>query len=345
MSFAAKHRLETAIGQAWPPPNWRDSHVVVAVSGGPDSVALLRALLNLKLSDGGEGRLYVAHLHHGLRGAAADLDVAWLEELCRRWSLPLEIGQADVVAASAEQGDGWESAARQARYGFLVEVAEKYGARFVAVGHTADDQVETVLHHILRGTGLAGVAGMPRFRPLSSTVALVRPLLDVFRREVIEYLHELKQDYRTDATNSDNRWTRNWLRNELLPVIRAHVNEEADQALLRLAKHAEESQHAISQWAAKLVPQCATVGSQCEMQTLRIDRALLAGQPPLIVGEVCKMAWQQAGWPLQAMGFEQWRLLATMVADRSTVKALTLPEQVRVRSEGATLVLERRDAG
>src|SRR5262245_51646105 len=181
MTQSVKHPLEDAVDKAWPTRQWSDSHVVLAVSGGPDSVALLRAVMSLKQRAGGPGRLFVAHLHHGLQ-AAADEDQAWLEKLCRRWGIPIELGRADVATSAAEYGDGLEAAARDARYEFLRATAEALGARWVAAGHTADDQVETVFHRIVRGTGFAGLAGMPRARALAPSVTLVRPLLDVRRQ-------------------------------------------------------------------------------------------------------------------------------------------------------------------
>src|SRR5262245_3232525 len=183
MTTSDEHPLEIATAQAWPLPGWVDTYVVLAVSGGPDRVALVRAVLALKRRNGGRGQVIVAHFHHGLRGAKADQDQAWIGQLCRRWKIRLEVERADVTGTAAARGDGWEAAARHSRYEFFRQIAELAGARWVALGHTTDDQTETVLHRILRGTGLAGLAGMPPRRPLSPSVALVRPLLDVSRGE------------------------------------------------------------------------------------------------------------------------------------------------------------------
>ena len=136
----------------------------------------------LKKEASGSGTLYVAHLNHALRGSDADADEAWLKALCQRWNVPLELGRANVSEIAVQHGDGLEAAARTARYDFLRQTAERLGARFVATAHTSDDQVETVLHRLVRGTGLAGLAGIPITRPISPSVTLVRPLLDVRRR-------------------------------------------------------------------------------------------------------------------------------------------------------------------
>ncbi len=119
--------LENRLAKSWPAREWSESHVVLAVSGGPDSVALLRAMAALKVAIGGNGKLYVAHLNHGLRGIAANDDETWLKILCERLGIPAEIGSADVAAIAGEQGDGFEAAARTARYDFLRQTAERLG--------------------------------------------------------------------------------------------------------------------------------------------------------------------------------------------------------------------------
>jgi tRNA(Ile)-lysidine synthase len=306
---------------------------------------MLRAMLEIKQQCGGSGSLYVAHLHHGWRGKDADADEAWLAELCHKLGVELRTGRADTVAIAAEDGDGLEAAARKARYDFLTSAAEKLGARYVAVAHTADDQVETVLHRILRGTGVEGLAGMPFTRPLSPAATLVRPLLTVQRRELLAYLSAIGQDYRTDPTNADVRWTRNRLRHELLPGLRRQFNANVDQALLRLAAQAGETQAVMSQLAEKLADGCVHVQrpTTSEKSTppvvgLSIDCRLLGDQPPLLVREVCKLAWKAAGWPLQSMGFDEWRQLSELVQGVKQ-EAVTLPANIRARRENDMLQL------
>jgi tRNA(Ile)-lysidine synthase len=321
-----QHSLEKQLAECWPTAEWCNSHVVLAASGGPDSVALLRAMVLLKNAAGGRGKLYVAHLNHGLRGSAADADEAWLKALCDRLNLPLNVAKSDVAAIAAEQGDGWEAAARSARYDFLRDVAEQVGARFVATAHTADDQAETVLHRMIRGTGIEGLAGIPKFRPLSRSVVLVRPLLTVQRREVLDYLAAIGQDFRTDATNEDVRWTRNRLRKHLLPQLRELYNPKVGTALMNLAAQANEAQQVIANRAADLVRDGVVV----EPKQMRLDCGKLVGEPVIVVREVCKMAWRQSGWPEQSMGYDQWQQLA-----------VNLPGNVRARRADGWVVLNR----
>ena len=180
------------------------------------------------------GKLYVAHLNHGLRGSAADADEVWLRSLCERLKLMLDVEKMDVSAIAAEQGDGWEAAARSARYNFLRRAAERIGGRFVATAHTANDQVETVLHRILRGTGIEGLGGDGESEAAYAGIALVRPMLTLTRRDVVEYLSAIGQDYRTDATNQDTQWTRNRLRHELLPRFARRLQPASGRCTLTL---------------------------------------------------------------------------------------------------------------
>ncbi len=318
---AARANLESTFCTAWPADQWRDVHVVLGVSGGADSVAMLRLASAAKLRAGGTGRMYVAHLNHRLRGLEADQDATWLAELCREFELPCEIGCADVAALAGRQGDGLEAAARSARYDFFRETAQRLGARFVAVAHTADDQIETVLQRLLRGTGVAGLAGMPPVRPLSPAVQLVRPMLGARRREVLQYLTEIGQDFRTDSSNADRRLTRNRLRGELLPFVRREFNAEVDEAILRLAQQARGTQQLVANLAEKLVERAIIVSPE----QLRIDCRCLANEAPLLVREACKAAWTAAGWPLQDMGFSEWQQLQSLISSDALAGSRNLP--------------------
>lgn len=302
----ALHGFERQLALHWPPMAWRDVTVVVAVSGGADSVALLRGLVALKC--GGEGRLIAAHLNHALRGEQSDADEAFVVELSRRLALPCHVGHAAVEQMAAEAGDGLEAAARAARYAFLEQTAAELGARYVATAHTADDQAETILHRIVRGTGIAGLAGIERARPLGHAT-LIRPLLAARRSEVLEYLDALDQPYRQDASNADLGFTRNRIRHELLPRLAKDFNPNVVDALLRLAFLAAETQAVIDAQVQRLLPRCLVDEGST---TVRIALAPLAGQPRHLVRELLMAVWRRQGWPLQAMGYAQWEALAEM---------------------------------
>jgi len=331
---ASFESLESAFAATWPVAEWRDLNVVVAVSGGADSVALLRAVASAKSAAGGTGRIYVAHLNHALRPESVD-DLHWVAQLCSRLNLPLETAVAETAIAADQQGDGIEAAARAVRYEFLLAVAHRIGARFVATAHTADDQVETVLQRILRGTGVAGLAGIPFARQLSASVSVVRPLLYVSRAQVCDYLEQLGQEYCTDPSNADLRINRNRLRHKLLPLLRAEFNSDVEAAILRLASQADEAQQCIAELARRQCLEAFKVSAR----GIEIDASTLAEKSPLLVREACKQVWASAGWPLQDMGYSEWRELATMILEaRPTM--LNLPGGIRAeRTSNADIVV------
>jgi tRNA(Ile)-lysidine synthase len=338
MASNLKPALVAAVADVWPTSSWREAHVMIAVSGGADSVALLRAVLFLKADCGGIGNVYAAHLNHGLRGSAADADQDWLAQLCGRLGVALTVGRADVVDLAAQQGDGLEAAARDARYRFLRRAAEEVGARYVAVAHTADDQAETVLHRIARGTGLGGLSGMPASRPLSPTVTLVRPLLAVRRAEVLQYLTDIGQDYRSDESNADPRFTRNRLRHELLPLLRRQYNPSVDLALLRLAEQAGEVQIWIAEQAERLADACVVIESQ---DRVRIECQAILREPPFLIREVFKTAWRRVNWPQQEAGYEMWDKLAALSQSAQDATPRNLPGNIRAIRHADSVVLER----
>jgi tRNA(Ile)-lysidine synthase len=206
--------------------------VLAAVSGGPDSMALLDVLSLI----GGEWklRLVVGHVHHGLR-AEAGADAAYVEQVSGHYGLPYLLRRVDVRGRVAATGESVEEAARVLRYAALEEMAREVNARGIATGHNADDQAETVLMRILRGTGVAGLAGIPSKRGL-----IIRPLLSVRRQEIIAYLRERKVGFRTDLTNESLDMTRNRVRLELLPMLERDYAPRLRDHLWRLAEIARQ---------------------------------------------------------------------------------------------------------
>ena len=337
------HPLVQQIEQAWPADQWRGVHLLLAVSGGADSVALLRAMLELKDCHGGSGQLLAAHLHHGLRGAEADEDQRWVAELCGDLGVRLWTSRAEI--AEADASEGWEAAARAARYRFLTCTAEQVGARYVATAHTKDDQVETVLHRVLRGTGLEGLAGIRAARPLTPSVTLIRPMLSISRAEVVSYLHYLRQDFRTDSSNASSQFTRNWLRNKLLPMIRNQLNRDVDGALLRLSQQARDVQQTLTIHVDRLIESYTEITQNAEngmIGEFRVSCRPLRAEPALVIQELCKRIWQRLGWPLRDVGYDQWRQLADFVL-AGDGPAVMLPGAVRAEVRDGVLVLRRGD--
>jgi len=191
--------------------------VLAAVSGGPDSVVLAHWLSVQARRKGLRVELF--HVNHGLRGREAARDAASVKALGRKLGLRAAVARADVKGLARKRGLGLEDAGRRERYRLLAARARRGGFDAVATGHQLDDQAETVLLHLLRGTSLEGLGGIPPRRPLAPGVELIRPLLPLTRAEVREYLDAHGLTAREDRTNADPRFARNWVRTEVLPLM------------------------------------------------------------------------------------------------------------------------------
>jgi tRNA(Ile)-lysidine synthase len=203
--------------------------VVVGVSGGPDSVALLHILASLAANR--SLRLVVAHLNHKLRGIAADQEAAFVRTLADRSGLPGEIRSQDAAKFALEERLSLQEAARTMRYAFYDEVAAKYSAGKIALGHHGDDNAESVLIHLLRGTGPLGLTGIPPVR----NGRIIRPLMGVTRRQILAFLRRGGFEYMQDCSNADVKYLRNRIRQELLPYLRERYNPNIASALNRLS--------------------------------------------------------------------------------------------------------------
>jgi tRNA(Ile)-lysidine synthase len=301
--------------------------VVVAVSGGPDSVALL-----LALRETSSAPLVAAHLNHQLRGQESDADEAFVRDLVESLQTKGAPGldfcsrRIDVAARAQETPDNLENAARRARYDWLTEVARERQARWVATGHTADDQAETVLHRLLRGSGLKGLQGIPVRRELVPGVEVVRPLLAVTRAEVLAFLREREQAFCEDRTNRDLARTRNRLRHELLPRLAEDFNPAIARILCRLAGQAQEIYQDVQVRARQLLfiaelPRAGPI--------LVFERQRLNGAPRFLVRELFRLVWQREGWPAGPMTFEDWDQVAAVALGEAV--AVDLPRRIHVQ--------------
>jgi tRNA(Ile)-lysidine synthase len=303
--------------------------IVVAISGGPDSVALLLALRGLLP----QARLVAAHLNHCLRGAESDADEAFVQELSKKLGVECRTDRREVRAQA--EGGNLEETARRIRYDWLQKIAEEHGLRWLATGHTADDQAETVLHRLLRGTGLRGLRGIAPIRSLQSPraseasprgITLIRPLLHVARSEVLEFLESRQQDFRSDGTNLDLTFTRNRIRHELLPLLAKNCNPEIARVLAQLAEQAEEAYGIIEAKAGQVL---AEIELPRAGNLLIFERHRLAEVPRELVRELFRLVWVREGWPMGDIDFDAWNRLAGVAAGE--LQAVDLPGGITAR--------------
>lgn len=298
----------------------RPAHLLVAFSGGLDSTSLLY-LLRFH-TDGLPFTITAAHLDHRMRRSST-ADAAWVRGICAAWEVPLHL-------ADAPAGLTGETDARDARYRFLRETAERVGADRILTGHHADDQAETVLFRILRGTGIDGLAGIPAVTP--SGVA--RPLLGVWRQELEEFARSRGLTWREDPTNLWPGPSRNRLRLEILPTIEREVAPAARRNLVALADLARESEDGWRAVVRGLYPKLVTV----DREALLVARNPLRGYHPALVARVVRKALRHFGIVPNRVGT---RSVVTFITEAPSGRVLELAAGVRISSEFDRVRIER----
>ena len=289
--------------------------VLAAVSGGADSMALLHVLTRLAPAQG--WRVAAAHVHHGLRGAEADRDEEFVRRQCAALGVPLFVCHADVRREAEQSGEGLEEAGRRVRYAYLARVCRENGLRRTATAHTASDNLETLLLHLARGCAVRGLCGI---RPVLGDC--IRPLLDCSRGEIEAYCRERGIPYVTDGTNLDPAFSRNRIRLEAVPALRA-VNPRLEEAAARLVRAAARDEAYLEEQAGALLKKAR-----------RADGAAACG-----VLEAAPAALRLRALERLTGGAEERHLLA---AQRLLTQegALTLPGGRRLRAADGWLILE-----
>jgi len=303
--------------------------ILVAVSGGADSVALL--LLLLDVCDRFRLQVIVAHYDHAVREDSA-ADAKWVQALSNELGVTCHVEQMQARGGrhSASEEQFSEDALRTARYAFLERTAREFDCQWIALGHTADDQAETVLHHLIRGTGLRGLAGMPFVRELAPGIQLIRPLFQVTRAEVEAELQARNQPWRTDLTNASDQYLRNRIRHEVMPLLKT-LNRKTARHLQQLSEQASEHQTAIVDIAASVLERAI---QERASHRVTIDCRFLKASHHVIIRECFVQLWHQQNWTRQEMTSMHWRTLASVVCEASPT-GISLPGKVEAsRSQG-----------
>ncbi len=350
-----------------------------------DSVVLLHALTAVAKDPQRNYSLTVAHLDHGLREASAE-DAAFVAALARGYSLPCIVERADVQTLARQQGQGVEQAARMARYDFFARVARQQQADAVAAAHHADDNVETILFRILRGTGMRGLKGMDAKREVRSaecevrseeeeqgagsgkqaagrevrsaecevreevrsrtthyelrTIFLIRPLLDFRRDEILAYAKSAGLAWREDHTNDDTQYRRNFLRHELLPLVREKLNSQADAAILRLGEQAAQTELFLLRQAEERL---ARAISYEDSQKILLDVTMFAPDPAddaemILRTTAYRRILERLGMGQRDMTAEHLSAIDALL--RATGGVVNVPDGVAVRREKRHLLFQ-----
>src|SRR3990170_3008331 len=294
---------------------------LVAVSGGPDSVCLLSVLhsfaKDLDLS------LHVAHLDHRFRGAESADEALFVEKTAKKMGVPATIEQFDVPAFCAERGLSAQAGARAVRYGFLNRVAEKVGASRIAIGHTASDQAETLIMRLVRGAGASGLSAIPPVRE-----NIIRPLIEVTREEVLEYLHAQGIEFVTDPSNSKPVYTRNRVRQDIMPVLRA-FNPRIVETLASEATILRDENEAIEAYLAAVSPGVVLR----EKDGVRLKRDEFNALLPALKRRILRTAVSEVDAGLIELSYDQVEDAIRFLTSAQTGSAMNLPSGLIVERE------------
>lgn len=311
--------------------------VLVGVSGGPDSVALLTALVALRA----QTRLFLraVYVDHGRRPAAVQREMALVEKLGQRWQVPVSIARLRVPKKG---GDSWEAAARAARYEALIRLARRYRCRAIALGHTQDDQAETVLMWLLRGAGTTGLSGIPPVRlsrklQKKTSTTIIRPLIQCSRREVEQYLKDNRLRPLQDQTNRSERFLRNRIRRRLLPLLERRYNPQLRRHLSELAEIVRQD---LDYLESQVTQEFRKVARRAHGR-IRINRDKVRLLAPALRRGILRRSVETLQGGCQGFHKRHWTLMEELVTD-GLLKALDLPHGLRAIVSDGTCVLSQK---
>ena len=307
-------------------------HVLVALSGGPDSVALfdmfcrVRKELDLTVS--------AAHFNHGLRGTEADDDEHFVKKLCDIANVKCCSERGDVQGLADNAKMSIEQAAREMRYEFLERTAKSIGADAIATGHTANDQAETILDHLLRGSGINGLQGIPPKRG-----KFIRPLLWIQRREIMAYIHERNLEYRIDSSNDELQFRRNKIRHELLPLLQRQFNPRIVSTLNRLANIMSENEALLVSESRKSFEQCVKSG---ESDKIVLDILCFLTYFKVIQKYMVILGLEELGVSRDQVDFAVLEQVISNIERKRSGKVVRVGKDCQVYVSGNELVLQRK---
>ena len=313
--------------------------VLVGVSGGPDSVALLYMLLSL--SPGFSIRLGVAHLNHCLRGEDSDNDAEFVASLARELGLPYYIRKEDVQKYRNTHKLSLEEAARQVRYAFYENMAEKNGFNKIALGHHADDNAESVLMYLLRGSGPRGISGIPPVREGK----FVRPLICLTKSEIIDFLESDRLKYVSDLTNRDTKHLRNRIRHHLLPMLKASYNPKITETLNRMASILRTEEEWIEEVINPVFKSCvsAVENKKIALSVSAMYRLHVAAQKRIVRKTIAQVKGN-----LRRITYTHTDAVLNLLQKGTDCASLDLPDHIRVKRDRGMLLFsgaESSDAG
>ena len=319
-----------------------NDRILIGVSGGPDSVALLSLIYNTSRTNPPYSEIFIAHLNHSIRGRESDEDEQFVNALAEKYEVSLIAEKRDIIEIARERKISQEEAARDERYRFFESAAEKAGANVIAVGHNADDNAETVLHRIIRGTGITGVSGIRPKRKLTpiSTIILVRPLLFTWRKDITAYLEEENLSYRVDSTNIEKDKLRNRIRMELIPHLEENYNAKIKKSLAMLGETALQNSDYLEA-KAKALFEDVLINREVSLEAAVLDINKLIESPQILQQMIIKEAIVRLDIPLKKLSNKNYKDILNTLNSKKTSAINVVKEYLNVRREGNELHLSK----
>jgi tRNA(Ile)-lysidine synthase len=310
----------------------KEDAVLVGVSGGPDSVTLVRILIDLK--EQYNLTLGIAHLNHSLRGEESQRDEDFVKDLAREFCLPFFTKKIEIVALAKQEHLSLEEAGRNARYAFFTQLAKTNGFTKIATGHNHDDNAEQVLMNLLRGSGPGGLAGIPPIRENR----FIRPLIQIPKSEILSFLKEKNHPFVLDSSNTDESFLRNKIRHNLIPRLEKDFNPEIKSGLNRLSHILQGEEDFLTGKAFQAFNSCMVKKDE---ETITLSIPLLTQNHPAIVNRVLRLAIALVKKDLKRITLTHIRDILDLMERSETGKSIDLPGQVRVYKRQKQLVFQK----
>jgi len=307
--------------------------VLVGVSGGPDSVALLHILYELKKEY--SLNILIAHLDHKFRGEESRADRRFCEDLAEKYKLEILWEEIDVPKITKEKGISPEEAARFERYDFFKRICGQRGMNKIAVGHTRDDQAETVLMRIIRGAGMAGLGGISPVKEMQG-FKIIRPLIEVSRREIESFILESALKFRKDSSNEKTIFTRNKIRLELIPLLEKEFNPNIKEVLANMAENLQIENDFLSKYAKRKFKS----SSKIKQGQIAIGIKKFKEFPDAVRKRVLRAALEELKGDLRRLTYQHWKEMEELINERPVNSVVDLPAGINVIKEKASIILK-----
>ncbi len=312
--------------------------IVAAVSGGADSTALLYALWSLKQQSLISADLICVHINHRLRGSDSDRDEKFVIDLAGKLNVHVITIKVDVKGHAKNAKISIETAARELRINALIEIAKEKGCNTIATGHQADDNAETVIHRLLRGTGFRGLCGIRPKNFFEGGIAFIRPLLSFTRRQITDYLNIKNISWQTDKTNFDCSYKRNFIRHRLLPEIQVHSSKPVSRTLLNLSQAARYFQNKVIRQAEMFYSDIAL--SQSDSISLNLNK--FSPLHPAVKNQLILMTLENLNVPQRNLTSGHFEKILELAQNPESNKKIDLPCYFTVRKEYGSLTFKRK---